>query len=80
MKVRPSPFFPCLLSIAFPDFGLVGQSKKKSLEKLEKVSELHTWYHPQHWSLLWSLEETGKQQDNFEHKIHMVEESFGWCY
>ena len=36
MKVRSSPFFPCLLSIAFPDFGLVGQSKKKSLEKLEK--------------------------------------------
>lgn len=41
MKDRPSPFFSsrCLLSIAFPDFGLVGQSKKKFLEKLEEVSE-----------------------------------------
>lgn len=41
MKDRSSPFFPssCLLSIAFPDLGLVGQSKKKSLKKLEEVSE-----------------------------------------
>ena len=27
---------------------LVGQCKKRSLEKLEKVSEKHAWYHPQH--------------------------------
>ena len=37
-KKRPSPFFPRLLSNAFPDFGSVGRSEKKKKKKLEKES------------------------------------------
>ena len=78
---RPSSFFPCLLSIAFPDFGnnLGWSVWKKILRKIRK-SLRKARLVPPPASLLGSLEETGKQKDNFEHKINMVEESFGWCY
>ena len=36
--VRPSPFFFCLASNAFPDIGLVSRIKKKNKKKTHKKS------------------------------------------